>query len=589
MNPTEAPDFQYKTFLAAAEGLRVELQRGLAASADEAVRALDAELPQPISDSSSPALTIAFVGQYNAGKSTLIKALTLHEEIAIDADVCTNVVTAYDWHGVRLLDTPGIRAGLVEHDRLAEDQIIRSDLLVFMITAELFGDTMGAYFRELAFTNRRASEMMLVVNKMDQDCGTPEVKRGDIELVTSPLRMEDFRTVFVSAELFLEAQKENDAEMRALLVERSGIGKMINALNAFAQENGFLGALTTPLFSVRAVAVEAAALCTNHRPEERAALELLRRRMKMLRESRSRLHSQVHGLLNRGLTDLASTGDQAAGAIEPSRSEDDIKQVMSRAEREASARVEQLRDEVSGAIKCEQKLLADELKRLNDSTLAARLRSITGSSEAGVKGSTSGKQGAWQGVKPSGEGVERESASRIQKLSDVVGNIGSLMVQFTKGTRAVSGWGPAAAAGSQAHKLIYGVGKFFGASFKPWQAARIASNFGKIGRVLGPLGAVLQVFGQITEERMEESERIKLNNARSDTRALYWDSASDVRTQFASEFEQFMEDFYQPLVSETEAMILAMEDASSHRGEEAIQFQKIATSALALIEQIQES
>lgn len=586
MNSTEASTFQYKHFLATAEGLRVELHHALATSADETIRSLNEELPQPISDSGSPALTIAFVGQYNAGKSTLIKALTLHEEIAIDADVCTNVVTAYDWHGVRLLDTPGMRAGFVEHDRLAEDQITRSDLLVFMITAELFGDTIAAYFRELAFTNRRASELMLVVNKMDQDCGTPEVKRGDIELVTSPLRMENFRTVFVSAELFLEAQKESDPEMRALLVERSGIGKMIDSLNAFARENGFLGALTTPLFSVRAVAVEAAALCTNHRPEERAALELLKRRMRVLRESRSRLHSQVHGLLNRGLNDLASIGDQAAGAIEPSRSEEEIKQAMSQAECEASTRVERLRKEVSGAIEGEQKLLADELKRLNDSTLAARLRSIAGGSEAGA---TSSNRGDWQGAKPSGEGAGGEFASRIKKLSDVVSNIGSLMVQFTKGTRVVSGWGPAAAAGSQAHKLIYGVGKFFGASFKPWQAARIASNLGKIGRVLGPLGAVLQVFGQITEERMEERDRIELNKARSDTRALYWDSASDVRIQFASEFDQFMEDFYQPLMSETDAMILAMEDAKSHRSEEAIHFQKIAASALALIEQIQES
>ena len=158
MNPSQPPSFQFKHLLSASEKLRAQLQTALEESTEATVRALAAELPRSISfDADRPALTIAFVGQYNAGKSTLIKALTQRDEIIIDSDVCTDHATAYDWQGVRLIDTPGVRAGFVEHDHLTEDQITKSDLLIFMITAELFGEIIGSYFRDLAFTKRRAS------------------------------------------------------------------------------------------------------------------------------------------------------------------------------------------------------------------------------------------------------------------------------------------------------------------------------------------------------------------------------------------------------------------------------------------------
>jgi len=175
----------------------------------------------------------------------------------------------------------------------------------------------------------------------------------------------------------------------------------------------------------------------------------------------------------------------------------------------------------------------------------------------------------------------------MRKLSDVVSGIGDWTVRFARGTRPVSGLGPAAAAGSQAHKVVYNVGKLFGASFKPWQAARIASNLGKVGRVLGPLGAILQVFGQVAEERMEDRERVKLQEARSETRSLYWDSANEVKNQFAVQFAAFLEDFYGPVLSETMELMEAMQCTRSHRGSEGIRFQEIAASALDLIGKIQ--
>ena len=40
-------------------------------------------------------ISLAFIGQYSAGKSTIIKALTGEENIKIDSDIATSEVTNY--------------------------------------------------------------------------------------------------------------------------------------------------------------------------------------------------------------------------------------------------------------------------------------------------------------------------------------------------------------------------------------------------------------------------------------------------------------------------------------------------------------
>ena len=69
---------------------------------------LDAELS---SESDRKKLKIAFVGQYNAGKSTIISALTGNKHIKIHTNIATDEVAEDKWHDIILMDTPGILAG----------------------------------------------------------------------------------------------------------------------------------------------------------------------------------------------------------------------------------------------------------------------------------------------------------------------------------------------------------------------------------------------------------------------------------------------------------------------------------------------
>ena len=61
-------------------------------------------------------LEIAFVGQYSAGKSSIISALTGNKTIRIAQGVATTKTQEYEWGNVLLIDTPGISTENTEHD-----------------------------------------------------------------------------------------------------------------------------------------------------------------------------------------------------------------------------------------------------------------------------------------------------------------------------------------------------------------------------------------------------------------------------------------------------------------------------------------
>ena len=252
----ESVSFEFGEIISATQHLQRDLRAAVTASEDPKIQALSRELDEVrIVGASSDAtpLTIAFVGQYDAGKSTILRVLTGREDIVIDSDVSTDTVTAYDWKGVMLLDTPGIDAGHPDHDERTYAVIDRADLLVFVVTNELFDETIGRHFRQLAFNRQHARRMLLVVNKMGQDPGSPETKRPDLEKVTAPLTLEDFRGVFIDARSWLEAQEADD-EDRADLLEIANISALLEALNAFIAERGIAGRLSAPLFTMRGVA-----------------------------------------------------------------------------------------------------------------------------------------------------------------------------------------------------------------------------------------------------------------------------------------------------------------------------------------------
>ena len=70
----------------------------------------DSGLPKFLSSEDS-AIKLVFIGQYSAGKSSLIKMLT-GEDVKIGAKITTQNTGSYMWNGIEIIDTPGIHSGL---------------------------------------------------------------------------------------------------------------------------------------------------------------------------------------------------------------------------------------------------------------------------------------------------------------------------------------------------------------------------------------------------------------------------------------------------------------------------------------------
>ena len=584
--------FTFSEYLSRTVSVQSRLVDVLRASLESRVQALIDDVPElrSIDNDGTAPLTLAFVGQYNAGKSTIISALTNRGDITIDANVCTDTVTAYDWDGIQLLDTPGIHAGYPDHDEQTYRAIDRADLVVFVITSELFDDVIGGHFRELAFGRSKAQEMVLVVNKVGQDPGTAEVKRPDIEKVTRPLPLEGFRTVFIDALAYVDALEERDAEDRAELLEIAGFKNFVSSLNSFVVDRGLMGRLTTPVFGIGSVAGQAKAYLDVDAPEERAALELLSRKQGLFVASRASLRGTLSGLIGAAASDVVAYGDEVAESIEPGSTEESVKDRHEGALCRVRERCTRVGEDVDSLVQNELCNLKRQLDSLHAGVLARELRgrvetALMGTVQKGDDGELGGAEwGAPEKTVPS------DWQSRMRRVGEVANKVGRVAGKWTTGPLQGARIGSATAArGSQGQQVIYQVGKFFGHNFKPWGAVNAARAIGNAGRVVSAVGGVLGVIAQVAEDRQKGRERRELRDARDGVRAEYRKIARAVEENFWSRFNRMATDVYDSDIAAIEASRSAIVGDRDGRTEASETLGELRSEAAQLIRDIQQA
>lgn len=260
-------------------------------------------------------VSLSFVGQYNAGKSTIVSALTGRSDIPISADITTDRCTPYEWLGLRLVDTPGLYTERPDHDRITNDEIERSDLLAFCLTNELFDHITLSNFRKLAHEKLYASKMLLVVNKLFAEAGDVDERlqkyRANLDQMLGTAELRKIPKVFIDAQLYRSALERGSEQ----LSEMSRFGDLVGALNKLSDERGLLARADTPFRVVLGGVNEAILALSGGDDTDKTAIHLFNRFLNAVGLSRGALRREFTMTAGKAARVVEEEGETLLAAV----------------------------------------------------------------------------------------------------------------------------------------------------------------------------------------------------------------------------------------------------------------------------------
>lgn len=478
------------------------LLRDLIALLDAAARPDRAELRSrldraAVGVSGEGPLRVAIIGEFNAGKSSLIRALT-GAEVAIDADVCTATTAEVYWRGLTLIDTPGVQAEDEEtdHDRIAREATLAADLVLFVVTNELFNPRLARHLRFLLDDSGLglARKTVLIVNKIDRESNAEEVLLGEIQRILGP--HQSVSVYFCAASKYLRAL-ESPPELKARFLAQSRLSPLINSLDRFVDEAGTLGRLATPLQVVAEVAdALQAQLVTSD--EDRKSLELIRRQKAVLERLQKRLRDIRKTWKQQAYSLVIGRGNAAVEQVDELTVGSDLERLFELGMKEAVADIDQLYDGLESDL---ADSLADARRELDEIGVSPLAQDV---------GRLAADRAAKAGIDPAGS-TPSDSA--------LLGRIGKAAAKpLEKGLQGL------AKNAKGIKDAVYRAGKAIGYKFRPWEAVKagekLANFAGKAGKAVPFLAAALDLYVQYREENVKEERarylaglRVTLRNA----------------------------------------------------------------------------
>ena len=480
--------------------------------------------------SSDKSMNLVFAGQYSAGKSSIMKVLTGREDIAIGAGITTEKTHTYDWGGITIVDTPGVHTQLrPDHDEITYRAIAGADLLVFVVTNELFDSHLAKHFRNLAIERDKAHEMMLVVNKMRR-CAkgnsqeAQNVIREDLRKVLVPFTPEDLGTTFIDAEAALESKTETDGEIAKILLKKSGVDGFTQELNRFVREKGLSSRYTTALYSLEQILQEALASESTGDKDIDALEELLLQRRRALLYTQDRIPRAVEGEIQNASSQIRQEGRKVADMINGSADQKAVDQELQAAQDRVQNLAEQLEKSVQVVIGKHMKALDDRVGDIANSELAKELLPRL----------------VHRIEQPS---ISPEAMKNLKKASDISSKLGEFLVRnsFTPKTGTLGGlFKLNQYSGTATHGAVKAIGKFFGKSFKPWEAVKWTRTVANVGRVFAVAGTVLTFVLQIKEDADAAQLEVDLRESRSAVRSGFNDAAHVIEMHFDKATQSFV-------------------------------------------------
>ncbi len=488
-------------------------------------------------------LGVAFVGQYSAGKSTIISGLTGRRDIRIDADIATDKTTNYDWNGIKLIDTPGLFTDRQDHDETTYEAINKSDLLVFCLTYMLFDSLTVENFKKLAYEKGYRWKMMLVINKMSDEAGEEEQKianyRKSLADALKPYSLDEFPICFIDAKDYCEGIDTKDD----FLTEISRFPTFIDALNQFVERRSSLARFDTPVRIALSCVDDAQLSFSRNSSEDSAFFEVLNRLSRTVRKERERLRTKVNSIALLLSSEVVNEGRILASAV---GGKDNFEMLNKQAEIKVQHHYERAGHEMEQAVKAAVESIQNEVKEVLQSNLVqafvARLALTQKVSAQNVR---------------SGVDVE-QLKSQVERLLEIGKTVGLNPIELA--TRA--GWTKTAGdgflrsmdvVGSNLHKTVLAVGEVIGFNFRPWQAVNIAKDIANVAMFVGPLLTVVSVAAEIYKAKQEQEQEQKMAQARSEITSQFIAIAQNLENQLEGQLREFERQVY----GEIEKQILA--------------------------------
>ena len=450
---------------------------------------------------------VSLLGEFSAGKSSLIMALT-GAQVATGAGVTTKEAQTFEWKGkgVTFVDTPGVQAEASEtdHDEIARKSTLDADLILFVLTNELFNQRLADYFHFVAGPDDLglADKMLVIVNKMDREDNEDEVIISEVENAIKPLSPS---VHLAAVDLYLKSQKV-DGDTKERFVDLSRMRELVDAIDRFIEERGEMGRLTRPLqLFEEELEKERDRLLgdSGDNGNARQELELNRRQKRMVDEADQALTSLEMQWAMELRRIVLSRTTETLDAVPGVKTEEELKELFQNAVQATEPEIDNYFVKIADDLQNWVRELQGKIEELDMSELGKKIRGLRAAAGASVE---------FDGLPT--RGFDFVSGGR--KILDQ--GIRPLLDNASKNPNEVK-------------NLVKNLAKISGKKFKPWGATKLGKEgakwAGRGGKALGPLMVAMDFYIEYRNEKDRDERERHLAKTRLSMQREFMKSADD--------------------------------------------------------------
>lgn len=442
-----------------------------------------------VADDGRPRIHV--VGDYNAGKTSLIKRLLVDagspvpETLKVGANPTTDTPREYDWDGVRLIDSPGFQSGEATHAERALRAFPDSSAVMFLFQPNLILGDDGHLTTVLRGNEQlglvpKQDRTFFIVNRSDELGIDPETtpdayrqladrKKTELSLALSSrgITVEPDRVFCMASDPYGLVGNRTDVDASAFDPYRAwdGFGHLMTAFRRARKKLLRSGAdrsvLEGGLARLARLQVRQEAVVAGLEDQDQAL---------------ARLQVQINEAI-------------AEGTRLGAKHRADLEHLVT--EHAAGFRDEVLAEQDPGQLK----LKADRLEQWwNDEALQVELVRWANVSARAL---TAWRERSLEAIERRLESAQFRAAfgehnEESPQSPDAAKGKDWFREAFEKTGRSLGG---------ATRDVVYKIGKALGFKFKPWGAVKLAKTLGKVGEVVAIVGVGLDIADLFLEER----------------------------------------------------------------------------------------